>query len=1145
MKKIYALFLALMVCAVSFAALNPYAYALSSQLSADETTLTVNYSLNADATEVNVVILNGEVVVKTIPCTGITKGAYTIEIPTTELPKLATLTWRVDVTGKEVTTATEHSVNYDLYHPSSIDIDNNPESPYFGRILTNDAMQKVATDNAKPYLGYGFGAGIFAFNAAFEPIKNGDKPGFNGGNTFTNTRPDDVGQTAYAPRRVRISEDGRIFVSSLNTNGNVLWELNPANLDEWTEVISGTRSSSTINEVLNANGTYIGGPNVGFDVRGKGENLQLLMLSGIGSFKCNEYNLGTATSWNVAPTKEFNIKGYVVSYTGSNIEYDNEGGFWICQYRGTAKDSEPSLVHFNAEGVEDYKEKVNYRRNGAVRFNNDYTKLIVAGVDAGTANSKKATIYAVSKDANGKPILTKETEVSMATIGNNLNDFAVDYAGNLYSCGNGNEKIVAYALPHAADAIVSTPAASRYAFQLQEEVAGTFYTLTLNVDETAGSVIGNNGQYLEGETATLTATANRGYKFTSWTVGEETVTENPLTITVNANTTVTANFDALAAYTITATANDATMGTVEGAGTYYAGETVTLKATANEGHNFVNWSNDATTEAITFEATEDVTLTANFAKNLYTLTVNVNDPEKGSVDKTTATYEYGTEVTLTATPKAGYELLAWSDRSTNETLTLTMTADKAVTAYFVTSYVNEPEFKVEKVWEYSENIPATGNGYQAVGWDGVIYMQDAGNSKIKTITAEGITEYAASGAGQQIAIDEAGNLIVFNAYFATATPGAIKIFQKGSTVAKDVTFTLLYAEKCHFFSASGDIFSADGGYIYFYCYDQKYVNRVKITNGAATAADVTVDAVGGAITAGNTQNHVMVDIWGNLVAHSRSNGVNEINFTTNASKPFTLPSIKMATLGGCSFELAGKEFWAYHAASVNYSSEWNLYNMTDAKFVSDTTFYVVDRTEKNKAANWLNAQVIDNKTAYIYQFYPNGGAAVWKVTANFVKPATPVIEVSEEAVMTITCETENAVIYFDYNFEEFDGEVAENDENKYEEAIALSTSDDVIYQVEAIAVLDGEVSDVATATFEVKDGAISVDLDAIGALAVVYSKDGQLYVQTEVGTMIEVYSLQGQVLYAGEAAADLTAIDVNEKVVLVRVAGETVKAVIK
>ena len=558
------------------------------------------------------------------------------------------------------------------------------------------------------------------------------------------------------------------------------------------------------------------------------------------------------------------------------------------------------------------------------------------------------------------------------------------------------------------------------------------------------------------------------------------------------------------------------------------------------------------TEAtITFTAEADVELTAIFAINTYTLTVSVNDESKGTVDVATGIYNYGTEVTLTATPAEGYELLAWSDRSTNKIFTLTITADKAVSAYFVKSYVNEPTFTVEKLWE-NTNVPAsTNNGYQAVGWDGKIYMKDKGVDVINVYTsATESSKYADTDANddQSIAVDEAGNLILrsgsTNFY---ASPKQIAIFKKGETIYKTIDFTLPVSGRCDFISASGDIFSEQGGYVYFYCQNTTTVSRLFIKNGGATAEDVVVDALnttGLTATSNGSQSHVVRNIYGNLLTHARTANPQEVNIVTGEVLLANLPNFKISTLGAASFELAGKEFWAYNVKGTDGSTEWNLYNLTDGVFISDTTLYLVDKAKKNSAANWLNVQVVDEKTAYIYQFCPVGATAVWKVTANFVKPATPVIEVSEEAVMTITCETENAVIYFDYN-EEFDGEVAENDENKYEEAIALSTSDDVIYQVEAIAVLDGEVSDVATATFEVKDGAISVDLDAIGALAVVYSNNGQLFVQTEVGTMIEVYSLQGQVLYAGEAAADLTAIDVNEKVVLVRVAGETVKAVIK
>ena len=72
--------------------------------------------------------------------------------------------------------------------------------------------------------------------------------------------------------------------------------------------------------------------------------------------------------------------------------------------------------------------------------------------------------------------------------------------------------------------------------------APQMYTITAKVnDDAMGSVTGA-GEYEENATATLTANANEGYEFVNWTVGEETKTDNPLTITVAADMTITANF---------------------------------------------------------------------------------------------------------------------------------------------------------------------------------------------------------------------------------------------------------------------------------------------------------------------------------------------------------------------------------------------------------------------------------------------------------------------------------------------------------------------------------------------------------------------------------------------------------------------------
>lgn len=984
MKKITLFAIALLASVVSFAALNPYAYGLSSSLSADETTLTINYSLNAPATAVSVVIMDGENAVKTIDCNDKkTKGSHSVDVSTLDLPTGKSLTWKVDVKGAAVTKATAVST-YRFYHPSSVDIDNNPESAHFGRLLCIEASHYIKTasrDNT--FLAKGFGAGIFAFNAAFDPIKNGELAGFNGGNEFTTTH--------YAIRRVRISDDGRIFVTAQNDGGCFLWEVNPDNLNSWTKVFEGTASTYT---TTTSDGKFIAGTNSGFDVHGSGENLKLLMLSAaksgpnISTFRCDEYDLGTKTKWSTVPSRSLN-KGYHYVTNQSNAQYDAEGGVWHIQYRSGVEETHPGLVHINKDGVEDFKEYWTNARNAGFCFNSDYSKVIIAGKfdDSHVGTQKYATIYMVSKNSEGKPVLTKELEVDMTNIGASLNDFAWDYADNIYAVDNGGEYLCAYALPHTADKVVSTPCASKYAFQLQDNVQGTFYTLTTNVDATMGKVTGNEGQYLEGTEATITAVAHRGHKFLNWTVGEETKTENPLTLTVNSNLTVTANFEALPAYTINATANDGAMGTIIGAGTYYKGETVTLKATANTGHAFVDWSNGATEPTLTFTATKDSTVQANFKVLSYTVALATNDEAKGFVAGA-GTYDYGTEVELTATPAEGYELLYWSDRSTDNPRTITVNGNKALSAYFVKEYTQEPTFTIEKLWENAQVPAATADGYQAVGWDGKIYMQNKTVGKIQVFSngTDAAVDYATSGTGQQIAIDEAGNLIVFNASFATSTPNNILIYAKGSTEGKAVSFTLSNPGQCHFFTASGDIYSAEGGYVYFYCQNTTVVNRVKIANGAATAEDVTVDVVGNNITAGNTQNHVMVDIFGNLVAHSRSNAASWINVHTNeSSKTFaaTLAGIKLSTLGGCTFELGGKELWAYNVGTTNYNSEWNIYNMTDDTFLSDTVFYAIDKVATtNYACNWLNVQKVDEQTAYIYQFCPKKGVAAWKVTCD-------------------------------------------------------------------------------------------------------------------------------------------------------------------
>lgn len=113
MKKFTLLLVATLFSALSFAALNPYAYGLKSKLSDDEKNVTITYKLNADATAVSVVVLDGETVLKTQSSTGITQGEHSVDISTDGFPKGKTLKWKVEVKGAAHTQPTTMvAINY-------------------------------------------------------------------------------------------------------------------------------------------------------------------------------------------------------------------------------------------------------------------------------------------------------------------------------------------------------------------------------------------------------------------------------------------------------------------------------------------------------------------------------------------------------------------------------------------------------------------------------------------------------------------------------------------------------------------------------------------------------------------------------------------------------------------------------------------------------------------------------------------------------------------------------------------------------------------------------------------------------------------------------------------------------------------------
>ena len=168
--------------------------------------------------------------------------------------------------------------------------------------------------------------------------------------------------------------------------------------------------------------------------------------------------------------------------------------------------------------------------------------------------------------------------------------------------------------------VVSTEAT--YSFTVTE--AGNYvanfkidsYAITATANPSEGGEVNGAGTYNHGATATLTATANEGYTFVNWTLGNAVVsTTATYSFTVTEAGDYVANFE-VNEYEITASANPTIGGEVSGAGTYTYGATATLTATAAENFGFINWTKGnavVSTEATySFTVTEAADYVANF-----------------------------------------------------------------------------------------------------------------------------------------------------------------------------------------------------------------------------------------------------------------------------------------------------------------------------------------------------------------------------------------------------------------------------------------------------------------------------------------------------------------------------------------------------
>ena len=249
------------------------------------------------------------------------------------------------------------------------------------------------------------------------------------------------------------------------------------------------------------------------------------------------------------------------------------------------------------------------------------------------------------------------------------------------------------------------------------------YNITVSANPTNGGRVSGDGTYQQGQQCTVAARANTGYTFTNWTENGNVVSSSlSYQFTVTGNRTLVANFQAQS-YTITATADPTTGGTVTGGGTFDYGQSCTLTATPATGYTFINWTKNgqqvSANANYTFNVTESATYVAHFQPQSFTISVSGNPANAGTVTGG-GTYTYGTSCTVTATPQQRYIFESWTENgvvvSTEQSYTFTVTADRTLVANFgmpmveISASVNPAEaasVSGEGTYEYGATVTLT------------------------------------------------------------------------------------------------------------------------------------------------------------------------------------------------------------------------------------------------------------------------------------------------------------------------------------------------------------------------------------------------------------------------------------------------------
>jgi len=462
MKKLFYLLSLLLATVLANAAeLNVYASGLKITGMTDDRQLSISYFLNTAADEVTFLLLNGETPdeanpVMTVALSGRSAGENSAVVNLSAYEGTH-YTWAIKAKCNTANTAAYTEVvgsnpenRFKFFSPQGLAVDNNPNSPYFGRIYVTESREE---QNAG---GRTTKQGVYIFGADLTDITKQGDTAYSGGKNWCETGNENA---IFGPARISVDDEGWVYVcdngpESGQTSG--VWRMNPANPSAaFVDVLDNEsnygkqakRIYRRINSAVVTGTTETGKKLIAVDNLGTGEaNSSYLVsfpLGADGKLLVDKTSTQLVDLQNLAQGKTGLINARNTIIRGHNDD------LWVVQYRNSAVENITGIVHVNKNNEVDYRRDMFFNRRGAGAISSDGKWFAYCGTMDDKEGNSLIRVVPIVYNNDGVPEVTfGKNEIAIPTTNNenNVDGVAFDVANNLYFVSATSAQFFAYAL---------------------------------------------------------------------------------------------------------------------------------------------------------------------------------------------------------------------------------------------------------------------------------------------------------------------------------------------------------------------------------------------------------------------------------------------------------------------------------------------------------------------------------------------------------------------------------------------------------------------------------------------------------------------------------------------------------------------------